>query len=336
MSQPPPIPSDVPVASNPTGKVIPGTEGMSVAEVEQEVAEGGRFVLFSYCVSILILTFRRSSSVRFLRRGVDGTGAAVGYSLLSSVVGWWGFPWGPIYTIGALISNFRGGKDVTVQVLEALTGPGRAAEVMATRRKPAAAGTGMMVFRSLMVAAPFALVTPIVLGMLNAEKQDASRKSEPGYAAYDEANKSISADVNSGNTSEARRLGDQISSSMQRMLEFAAQGEKGKSLNTRCPVRCDMNGETCIVLMKVPDLRKYDKESKDALADALWKISQSCLEESGVGKSGLKLVTGLRGVALYEAVMMGEYGATGGSEPRQKLEHGEGVDQLIQAFQKES
>jgi hypothetical protein len=26
-----------------------------------------------------------------------------------ALVGWWGFPWGPIYTIGTVISNIRGG-----------------------------------------------------------------------------------------------------------------------------------------------------------------------------------------------------------------------------------
>jgi hypothetical protein len=31
-----------------------------------------------------------------------------------------GIPWGPIYTIGSLIQNFGGGKDVTKEVLLSL------------------------------------------------------------------------------------------------------------------------------------------------------------------------------------------------------------------------
>jgi hypothetical protein len=33
-------------------------------------------------------------------------------------MGWWGFPWGPIYTIGTFITNFGGGKDVTEIVMQ--------------------------------------------------------------------------------------------------------------------------------------------------------------------------------------------------------------------------
>ena len=39
------------------------------------------------------------------------------FSLLSLFLGWWGFPFGPIFTIWALVVNFGGGRDVTHEVL---------------------------------------------------------------------------------------------------------------------------------------------------------------------------------------------------------------------------
>ena len=36
---------------------------------------------------------------------------------ISCALGWWGIPWGPIYTIQSLWVNFKGGKDVTQEVL---------------------------------------------------------------------------------------------------------------------------------------------------------------------------------------------------------------------------
>ena len=36
----------------------------------------------------------------------------MGFTLLTLVLGWWGIPWGPIYTIGSIYTNFNGGKDV--------------------------------------------------------------------------------------------------------------------------------------------------------------------------------------------------------------------------------
>jgi hypothetical protein len=40
--------------------------------------------------------------------------------LPSLVAGWWGIPWGPTFTIGALYNNLRGGKDVTAEVANLL------------------------------------------------------------------------------------------------------------------------------------------------------------------------------------------------------------------------
>jgi hypothetical protein len=36
-------------------------------------------------------------------------------------VGWWGIPWGPIFTVPALVTNLRGGIDVTESMLASLS-----------------------------------------------------------------------------------------------------------------------------------------------------------------------------------------------------------------------
>ena len=82
---------------------------------------GGRFVVYEYCVSIVIMTFRRPSDIYFIRAG-ERSVAGFGFTLLTLFLGWWGFPWGPIYTIGVLITNLSGGKDVTAEVVASLQG----------------------------------------------------------------------------------------------------------------------------------------------------------------------------------------------------------------------
>ena len=32
---------------------------------------------------------------------------------MSALLGWWGFPWGFIYTPAVLVTNLKGGRDVT-------------------------------------------------------------------------------------------------------------------------------------------------------------------------------------------------------------------------------
>ena len=99
---------------------IEGIEGMTGEQLSAELQRGGKFVMFQYCISIIVLTFKRSSKVYFVKAGESAVGKGLGYTLLSTVLGWWGIPWGPIYTIQALVVNFQGGKDVTKETLAAL------------------------------------------------------------------------------------------------------------------------------------------------------------------------------------------------------------------------
>jgi hypothetical protein len=96
---------------------IIGIEGMTGQQLHEELQRGGKFVIYQYTISVLILTFRRGSDVYFIRGGHNAVTKGLGFSLLTLVAGWWGIPWGPIYTIGSLVTNFGGGKDVTAQVI---------------------------------------------------------------------------------------------------------------------------------------------------------------------------------------------------------------------------
>jgi len=99
---------------------IRGMEGLSASEVDFEIQRGAKFVLFQYCISIVILTFKRPSDIYFLRASENPVVKGLPFTLLSLVAGWWGIPWGPIYTIQSVYNNSRGGKDVTAAVVNSL------------------------------------------------------------------------------------------------------------------------------------------------------------------------------------------------------------------------
>ena len=99
---------------------IHGIEGMTTVEINRELAQGGKFVLYQYCISVLVMTFRRGSDVYFIKSGESAVGKGMGWTVLTLLLGWWGIPWGPIYTIGSLITNFAGGKNVTAEILAAV------------------------------------------------------------------------------------------------------------------------------------------------------------------------------------------------------------------------
>lgn len=99
---------------------IKGIEGLSVGEVHQHVRQGGKFVVYGYALSFLIVSLKRSSDVHFVKPGESAVAKGLPYTLLSFFLGWWGFPWGLIYTPMVLIQNLGGGKDVTAEMMQRL------------------------------------------------------------------------------------------------------------------------------------------------------------------------------------------------------------------------
>ncbi|WP_062059753.1 hypothetical protein [Aquimarina longa] len=99
---------------------IKNIEGLRVSEIQQLVQQGGKFVVFPYTISIILATFKRSSDIYFIRPGEGTIKYSIGFVLLNFIMGWWGIPWGPIYTLGAIGSHISGGKKVTQEVLSEL------------------------------------------------------------------------------------------------------------------------------------------------------------------------------------------------------------------------
>jgi hypothetical protein len=99
---------------------------MSWDELADEIRRGGRLVTYYYCISIGIVTFLQPSRIHLVRSGESGVARSWGYTLLSLLVGWWGIPWGFIYTPLAVGRNIRGGIDVTDILLDHLQQSGSA------------------------------------------------------------------------------------------------------------------------------------------------------------------------------------------------------------------
>ena len=100
-----------------------GIEGLSCQQIRAEIPRGARFVYFEYCISAILITFKRHSDVYYLRPGQRSIGKSLPFSLVSFLLGWWGIPWGPIHTVSSLVTNFGGGEEVTSHYLEAMADP---------------------------------------------------------------------------------------------------------------------------------------------------------------------------------------------------------------------
>ena len=99
---------------------IKNIEGLRVSQIRDMVQQGGKFVVFPYTVSFILMTLKRSSDIYFIKADENTFKYSYGYVFLNLIVGWWGFPWGPIYTIGSAYHHIVGGKDLTPEVMSHL------------------------------------------------------------------------------------------------------------------------------------------------------------------------------------------------------------------------
>ena len=87
-------------------------------EEDAQSADGARYVVFEYCISLAAVTLRRPTRPVRLRPGQRAWLRGLPYCLVSLLFGWWGLPWGVIYTPLTIVSNLRGGCDITTRVRE--------------------------------------------------------------------------------------------------------------------------------------------------------------------------------------------------------------------------
>jgi hypothetical protein len=97
---------------------IDGVDNLTAAELEAGLAAGGRFVFYEYCISFVVLTLRCPTGIRYLPPAEWGVLRGLPYVLVSLLLGWWGVPWGIIYTPLTIFTNLSGGQDVTEQVCD--------------------------------------------------------------------------------------------------------------------------------------------------------------------------------------------------------------------------
>jgi hypothetical protein len=67
--------------------------------VAAEIEQGARLVVYTFVVSVVIMSFKRSPGVKLVRAGENRALKGLPYTLISLLAGWWGIPWGPFWTV---------------------------------------------------------------------------------------------------------------------------------------------------------------------------------------------------------------------------------------------
>lgn len=138
------------------------------ATVVDQVLDGTRFVTIPYVFSIVIMTFQRNiGDVHEVRTGEWPIGKVLKATVITYLFGWWGFPFGIIFSLWAAFYLFRGGYDVTQKVLEKTVSREEARKILRAAKKPKPPAS-IWVVRAIL-AFPFILLGSIILSGLSAQ-----------------------------------------------------------------------------------------------------------------------------------------------------------------------
>ncbi|MEA3208789.1 MAG: hypothetical protein QOE70_1846 [Chthoniobacter sp.] len=137
------------------------------------------------------------------------------------------------------------------------------------------------------------------------------RQAAPGEAEFREANRQIIANKGTaafGNNREAIALAQEYSRKLKALREvFFTKGKddafslsKGELLTF-----CQWNGDSCVFLVHVPELRRFESDAKKSLTDLAWMSAHVVLQAKG-GPPPKTVAVGVKGALLYEAILIGD------------------------------
>ncbi|HYV91748.1 MAG TPA: hypothetical protein VE978_08195 [Chitinophagales bacterium] len=90
----------------------------TVEELTGLIDNGGKFIIFQYCISLpLVLTLKRFSPAILIKKDDNINKYRSRYNLLTILFGWWCIPPGIINSIRSLNINKLGGIDITDDIM---------------------------------------------------------------------------------------------------------------------------------------------------------------------------------------------------------------------------
>ena len=91
-------------------------EGITLGQLEQEVAQGAKLVTYAYTISLIAFTVRNVTGVYLVRTG-EKDKHWIAPTIVTGLFGWWSIPKGFINALRSIKLNTSGGLDVTSDVM---------------------------------------------------------------------------------------------------------------------------------------------------------------------------------------------------------------------------
>jgi len=156
-------------------------------------------------------------------------------------------------------------------------------------------------------------------------------------ASFDKASQAINTNtggVSYGNTEEAKALADDFATTMKAMqAEFFTGGKKNRTISATKDnflTYCQLQGNSVVFLVHVPQFKKYKGEVRDSLNELAWLVATGTTAEYKAGED-LEIVVAMKGSILYGASCIGKRGGL----PETENEYSIDTDKFHKYFKSE-
>ena len=104
-------------------------------------------------------------------------------------------------------------------------------------------------------------------------------------------------------------MANQFSTGLKALRESLFEGGKPNGLSAsghEFLTYCELQDSKCAIIVHVPELRRFNAQAKESLGLLAWDAAQAALRKQGAARPGMNLAVGLRGIALYDRVLVGK------------------------------
>lgn len=151
-----------------------------------------------------------------------------------------------------------------------------------------------------------------IWGAVHSKDHPNASVEAPGKDAFEEASKSIfnnDKGVAHGNSPEAEELAAKLSAGLGEAYKDISAVDKPDLLDQtggKFLVFCQLDEDSCVFLVHVPNLRHFNSRSKQSIAEASYLEACLVLRDSGA-KGIRRVVVATRGTILYATALVGSY-----------------------------
>ena len=136
--------------------------------------------------------------------------------------------------------------------------------------------------------------------------------AQSGELEFREANRQIIAGIGVmvfGNDNDARALAMMYSKGLKTLRDnlFTEGGRTAlASMEGEFLTYCQLNEDSCVFLVHVPELRKFTSEARQVLAELAWMNAQSTVRDN-IRPLPKQIVVGVKGLVFYDVILVGDF-----------------------------